>query len=113
MSNMFEKANEERRKKIIEENIDIAEEVLDSGKSRGNFLLQKPEKKVRRTISLNEPVDNFYSELCEITGISRSNIMENILDISITENREIRELANHNKEVMNLIEKYMDSIRKI
>ena len=122
--NMFSKAKTERRRdEFIKQNMDTADEIIQSGKEKidrellvsdkDNFLIKnlkehqaEANKKIRRTITLKKSIDDFYNHICEITGISRSEMIENLLEMAITDNKAIVELARENKEVKKLVEEF-------
>lgn len=121
--NMFEKAAEERRAKIIEENNYVADEILSTriipieedvkeDNSIPNNSLKKllaaKDKPIKRQCSyyLDANIDDFFMRLGEIMEVSKSEIVNQLLRSAIIENPEIQEMAQINKRVNRILREF-------
>lgn len=125
--NMFEKAAEDRRRKIVEENAYVADEIMatkvdnvedsdtDKPTDIGNtvdslksIIIKEKPKKRRCSYYLDDKVDDFFIGLGRVTSTSKSELVNQLLIIAISNDPDIQELAKTNKKVKKLLDEYYE-----
>ena len=120
--NAFEKAAEDRRNKFIIENDHVADEMLESRvepleideirerQTIGLKSILTKTKPTRRQCSyyLDTKVDDFFMRLAEATSTSKSEIVNQVLMIAISNNPDIQELAKNNKKINKILREFYD-----
>lgn len=131
--NMFEiRKKESRRKQFIEENLDVADEIINTAplfkneeiiedvpaekeedtQKADNIIpfklsLYKKEKinKISCTYYLESAIDDLVSLIGEKTAISKSELVNLMLKSSLLSNEDIQELSKYDENIQNLLEK--------
>lgn len=126
--NMFDKANEDRRAKISEENAYVAEQIMSTKPelkqeesivettdnnnaeySLKSILIKDKPSKRRCSLYLDSKIDDFFMRLGEVTGTSKSELINQLLVIAIAEDPDIQELARTNKKIKKIKDEYTNS----
>lgn len=121
--NMFEKSQEDRRKKFVNENDYVADDivsrpsdkvegvVIKKGEGRSdNFLINQEERPKKRSgLYVEDRIDEFISKLSEISFVSKTGIVNQFLTDSIMYHEDMVELRAKDERVQKLYDDFINS----
>ncbi len=121
--NRFEKAANERRAQLVEENDHVADAIMqtkvdidsdtdendiDTSLSLKSVLTKTKPRKRQCSYYLDSKIDDFFMRFSEITDSSKSELINQLLTIAILGNPDIQEMANSNKKIQKILDEFQD-----
>lgn len=111
--NMFDKAADDRRKKIIIENESIADEffatqVRTDTKTKVIDLLNIKDKNKKKGFYyyIEERIDDLFKDMSKVIGTDKSPFINELLLIFISESLALKEMSERNPDIAKLLDEF-------